>query len=39
MAGRRFAPDAFTVVAVGDRAAIEDPLQALNLGPIGLRAP
>jgi zinc protease len=39
MARRRFAPDAFTVVAVGDRAAIEAPLRALNLGPVALRSP
>jgi zinc protease len=38
-ARRRFAPSAFTVVAVGDRAAIEGPLRALNLGPVGLRSP
>ncbi len=38
-ARRRFAPDAFTVVAVGDRAAIEGPLRALNLGPVGVRSP
>ncbi len=38
-ARRRFAPSLFTVVAVGDRAAIEDPLRALNLGPVGLRSP
>ena len=38
-ARRRFAPGAFTVVAVGDRAAIESPLRALNLGPVGLRSP
>jgi zinc protease len=38
-ARRRFAPDAFTVVAVGDQAAIEGPLRALNLGPVGLRSP
>ena len=39
MARRRFAPDNFTVVAVGERAAIEAPLRALDLGPIGVRAP
>jgi predicted Zn-dependent peptidase len=38
-ARRRFAPDAFTVVAVGDRASIEGPLRALNLGPVGVRSP
>ena len=38
-ARRRFAPGAFTVVAVGDRATIEGPLRALNLGPVGLRSP
>jgi predicted Zn-dependent peptidase len=38
-ARRRFTPSAFTVVAVGDRAAIEGPLRALNLGPVGLRSP
>jgi zinc protease len=37
-ARRRFTPGAFTVVAVGDRAAIEGPLRALNLGPVGLRS-
>jgi zinc protease len=39
VARRRFPPDAFTVVAVGDRAAIEAPLRALDLGPVGLRSP
>jgi zinc protease len=39
VARRRFAAGAFTVVAVGDRAAIEDPLRALNLGPVSLRSP
>jgi len=39
VARRRFDPDAFTVVAVGDRASIEAPLRALNLGPLGLRTP
>jgi zinc protease len=38
-ARRRFAPGAFTVVAVGDRAAIEGPLRALNLGPVAVRSP
>jgi len=38
-ARRRFAPGLFTVVAVGDRAAIEAPLRALNLGPVALRSP
>jgi zinc protease len=38
VAGQRFAAGAFTVVAVGDRAAIEGPLRALNLGPVSLRA-
>jgi zinc protease len=37
-ARRRFAPGGFTVVAVGDRAAIEGPLRALNLGPVGFRS-
>ncbi|HEX6382457.1 MAG TPA: pitrilysin family protein, partial [Acidimicrobiia bacterium] len=31
-ARRRFPPSAFTVVAVGEQAAIEGPLRALNLG-------
>ena len=39
VARRRFASGSFTVVAVGDRAAIEAPLRALNLGPLGLRSP
>ena len=39
VARRRFAPAAFTVVAVGDRAAIEAPLRALDLGPVGFRSP
>jgi zinc protease len=39
VARRRFRPGAFTVVAVGDRAAIEAPLRALNLGPVSVRAP
>ncbi len=39
VARRRFPPGAFTVVAVGDRAAIEAPLRALNLGPVALRSP
>ena len=38
-ARRRFAPSTFTVVAVGDRAAIEAPLRALDLGPVGVRSP
>jgi zinc protease len=38
-ARRRFAPNAFTVVAVGDRSAIEGPLRELNLGPVGFRSP
>ena len=39
IARRRFAPSGFTVVAVGDRAAIENPLRALNLGSVGVRTP
>ncbi|MEW6476056.1 MAG: pitrilysin family protein [Actinomycetota bacterium] len=39
VARRRLAPNAFTVVAVGDRAAIEGPLRSLNLGPVSLRSP
>jgi predicted Zn-dependent peptidase len=39
VARRRFAPDGFTIVAVGDRGAIETPLRALDLGPVGLRTP
>jgi zinc protease len=38
-ARRRFAPNAFTVVAVGDRSAIEGPLRELDLGPVGFRSP
>ena len=37
VARRRFASGAFTVVAVGDRAAIEGPLRTLDLGPVSLR--
>jgi zinc protease len=39
VARRHFAPGAFTVVAVGDRATIADPLGALNLGPVSPRSP
>ncbi|MDQ1500382.1 MAG: zinc protease [Actinomycetota bacterium] len=39
VARRRFRPGAFTVVAVGDRAAIEAPLRALHLGPVSLGSP
>ena len=39
VARRRFASGAFTVVAVGDRAAIEQPLRALDVGPVSLRSP
>ena len=39
VAQRRFPPDKFTIVAVGDRSAIESPLRALDLGPVGLRSP
>ena len=39
IARRYFEPAAFTVVAVGDRAAIEPPLRALDLGAVGLRSP
>jgi zinc protease len=39
VARRHFSPGAFTVVAVGDRSAIEGPLRALNLGPVSLRQP
>lgn len=39
VARRLFAPNSFTVVAVGDRASIEGPLRALNLGPVSLRSP
>jgi zinc protease len=39
VARRLFPPSAFTVVAVGDRAAVEGPLRALNLGPVSLRSP
>ncbi|HTC79968.1 MAG TPA: pitrilysin family protein, partial [Acidimicrobiia bacterium] len=39
VARRRFGPGAFTIVAVGDRSAIEEPLRALNLGPVGPRSP
>ena len=38
-ARRRFAPTAFTVVAVGDRASIAGPLRALNVGPVPVRSP
>jgi zinc protease len=36
---RRFPSAAFTVVAVGDRAAIEAPLRALHLGPVSVGSP
>jgi zinc protease len=39
VARRRFPSDAFTVVAVGDRAAIEAPMRALGLGPVSPRSP
>jgi zinc protease len=39
VARHRFVSDAFTVVAVGDRAAIEQPLRALDVGPVSLRSP
>ena len=39
VARRRFQPGAFTVVAVGDRAAIEAPLRALQLGPVSPSSP
>ncbi|MCA1845513.1 MAG: insulinase family protein, partial [Actinobacteria bacterium] len=39
VARRRFPPGGFTVVAVGDRATIEAPLRALNLGTVALRTP
>jgi zinc protease len=39
VARRRFDPAAFTVVAVGDRAAVEEPLRTLGIGPVSLRSP
>ena len=39
VARRRFASGAFTVVAVGDRKAIEGPLRGLGVGPVSLRSP
>jgi zinc protease len=36
VARRRFQARGFTVVAVGDRSAIEAPLRALHLGPVSL---
>ena len=39
VARRRFQPSTFTVVAVGDRATIDGPLRALNLGPVTPRSP
>ncbi len=39
VARRRLPADAFTVVAVGAREAIEDPLRDLRLGPVSLRSP
>jgi hypothetical protein len=39
VARRHLSPGAFTVVAVGDHAAIEAPLRALKLGPVGARTP
>jgi zinc protease len=39
VAKRRFGSRAFTVVAVGDRAAIEEALRALDLGRVSVRQP
>jgi len=39
VARRHLRASAFTVVAVGDRATIEAPLRALNLGPVTPRSP
>src|SRR5207248_5181001 len=39
VARRHLPASAFTVVAVGDRATIEAPLRALNLGPVTPRSP
>jgi zinc protease len=39
VARRRFPADAFTVVAVGAREAIEEPLRDLGVGPVSLRSP
>jgi zinc protease len=39
VARRRFRPGAFTVVAVGERSAIEAPLRTLGLGPVAVGSP
>ncbi|HEV7861168.1 MAG TPA: insulinase family protein, partial [Acidimicrobiia bacterium] len=39
VAARRFPSGAFTVVAVGDRSAIEGPLRALRLGSVSVASP